>query len=153
VSSVDTVRGINYQHCHALLAALDVAADQNFAGIRVEGTDDVLDLEIHAQSDVSGAGTVVVRGLQMKSRMQPYTWTKSELLAIVQRWAGRPVSATSEFAFLTDGELSRSGRAVAEALEAARGGDLGPIAAFLDVSISDPVCAVAAEREVPQLDE
>ena len=45
----------------------------------------------------------MVRGLQMKSRMQPYTWAQSELLAIVRQWAGRPVSATSEFALLTDG--------------------------------------------------
>lgn len=145
MGGVDTVRGINYQHCHALLAALDVAADQAFAAIRVEGTDDVLDLEIHAESQTSGAGTVVVRGLQMKSRMQPYTWAKSELLAIVRRWAGRPVSATSEFALLTDGELSPTGRDVAAALEAARGGDMGPIAAFLDVSVGDPLCAVAAK--------
>lgn len=145
MSGVDTVRGINYQHCHALLAALDVAADLDLAGIRVEGTDDVLDLEIHAESHISGAGTVVVRGLQVKSRMQPYTWAKSELLAIVRRWAGRPVSSTSEFALLTDGELGPTGRAVAAALEAARGGDAGPIAAFLDVSVTDPLCAVAAK--------
>ena len=40
VSGVDTVRGINYQHCHALLVALDVAADAALVGIRVEGTED-----------------------------------------------------------------------------------------------------------------
>ena len=151
MSGVDTVRGINYQHCHALLAALDVAADPSLVGIRVEGTDDVLDLEVHAAAPGLGAGagqTVVVRGLQMKSRLQGYTWAKGELLAIVRRWAGRPVSATSEFALLTDGELGPSGQAVAEALEAAGGGDMGPLAEFLGVSASDPLCAVAAKATI-----
>ncbi len=46
VSGVDAVRGINYQHCHALLVALDVAAEPTLVGIRVEGTEDVLDLEV-----------------------------------------------------------------------------------------------------------
>jgi len=150
VSGVDAVRGINYQHCHALLAALDVAANPNLAGIRVEGTDDVLDLEVHAVSPGAGAGvgTVVVRGMQMKSRLQPYTWAKAELLAIVRRWAGCPVSATSEFALLTDGELGPSGRLVADALDAARDGDLGPIAAFLGLGAADPLCALAAKATI-----
>ena len=90
----------------------------------------------------------MVRGLQMKSRMRPYTWAQSELLGIVRRWAGRPLATTSEFALLTDGELGPTGRAVVDALEAARSGDVGPICAFLAVSPADPLCAVAAKAQI-----
>lgn len=148
VSGVDTVRGINYQHCHALLAALDVVADPSLAGIRVEGTDDILDLEIHSGSHTQDAGTVVSRGLQMKTRLKPYTWARSELVAIVRRWARCTISATSEFTLLTDGELSPTGLAVAEALEAARSGNAVPVAGLLGISATDPLCAVAARMSI-----
>ena len=147
VSGVDTVRGINFQHCHAVLVALEVVTDEKLAGIRVEGIDDVLDLEVHAPTP-DRSRTVVVRGLQMKSRMRPYTWAQSELLKIVQRWAGRPLATTSEFALLTDGELGPSGREVAAALESARSGDTNPIAAILGVQATDPLCALAARVEI-----
>lgn len=148
VSGVDTVRGINYQHCHALLAALEVVLDPNVVGIRVEGTDDVLDLEIHAIAPDSGVEPFVVRGLQMKSRLQPYTWAKGELLDIVRRWASRPVSSRSEFVLLTDGELGPSGRQVQEALRIAADGDLDPIAEFLGLATHDPLVAVAARASI-----
>jgi hypothetical protein len=147
VSGVDAVRGFNYQHCHAVLVALDVAADPGMAGIRVEGTDDVLDIEVHAPG-LAGSETVVVRGLQIKSRMRPYTWAKADLLTILRRWAALPVSAASEFFFLTDGELGPSGRDVAGSLEAARRGDFRPIAGLLDVGVSDPLCGVAGRVRV-----
>lgn len=147
MSGVDTVRGINYQHCHALLVALDVAADRTLVGIRVEGTEDVLDLEVLCPSP-SGGSPVVVRGVQMKSRVAPYTWAKGELLKIFRRWADLTASKSAAFDFLTDGELAASGHLVVAALDAARGGDLGPIAELLGVADTDPMCKVAPRVRV-----
>lgn len=147
MGGVDAVRGINFQHCHALLVALDVAADDKLAGVRVEGIDDVLDLEVHAVGSNGDPG-VVLRGLQMKSRKQPNTWAQGALLGVVQRWAALPLSAHSEFVFRTDGDLGPSGAAVAKALDAARDNDLTPIAGLLGVPVDDPLCAVMARASV-----
>jgi hypothetical protein len=84
----------------------------------------------------------------MKSRIRPYKWAQSELLDIVRRWTSRPLANSSEFVLLTDGELGPTGRAVADALDVARSGDLGPISAFLAVSPVDPLCAVASRAQI-----
>lgn len=147
MSGVDTVRGINYQHCHALLVALDVAADPALLGIRVEGTEDVLDLEVLGPSSSNGS-PVVVRGAQMKSRIAPYTWAKGELLTVFRRWADLTASKSAAFEFLTDGQLAPSGHVVVAALDAARGGDLGLIAALLGIADTDPICEIAARVRV-----
>ncbi|MGM7423945.1 hypothetical protein [Cellulosimicrobium sp. CpK407] len=147
MSGVDTVRGINYQHCHALLVALDVAADPALVGIRVEGTEDVLDLEVLGPGP-SGGSPVVVRGAQMKSRIAPYTWAKGELLGIFRRWAGLAASKSAAFDFLTDGELASSGHLVVAALDAARSGELALIAELLGVADTDPMCKIAARVRV-----
>lgn len=44
MGGVDTMRGINYQHCLDLQLVLEVATDPGLSGIRVEAVDDVLDL-------------------------------------------------------------------------------------------------------------
>lgn len=147
VSGVDTVRGINYQHCHAMLVALDVAADPTLVGIRVEGTEDVLDLEVLGPGP-SGGSPVVVRGAQVKSRVAPYTWAKGELLNIFRRWADVTVSKSVAFEILTDGELAPSGHVVVAALEAARGGDLGPFAGLLGIADTDPMCKIATSVRI-----
>src|SRR3954453_10093611 len=134
------------QHCQAILTALDVAADDSVLGIRVEGTVDALDLEVIAEGP-SGAGPLVVRGLQMKSRQQPHTWARAELLAIVHRWAELPVSADSEFSFLTDGVLGPSGYAVAAALDEARDGKYDFVAELLGVDVADPLFVVMARAQ------
>ncbi|GAA5229900.1 ATP-binding protein [Arthrobacter cryoconiti] len=147
MSGVDTVRGINYQHCQAILIGLDIAADDSVLGIRVEGAVDALDLEVIADSP-AGAGPFVVRGLQMKSRLQPYTWARAELLAIVQRWTELPLSANSEFSLLTDGALGPSGYAVAAALDEARDGKYDAVAELLGVDAEDPLCAVMGRARI-----
>lgn len=147
MSGVDAVRGINYQHCQAILTALDVVDDDSVLGVRVEGTVDALDLEVIAEGP-GAAGPVVVQGLQMKSRQQPHTWARAELLAIVGRWAELPVSADSEFSFLTDGGLGPSGQAVADALDEARDGKFEAVAELLDVGVDDPLCAVMARARI-----
>ena len=147
MSGVDTVRGINYQHSQAILTALEVAADNSVLGIRVEGAVDALDLEVIADAP-NGAGQFVVRGLQMKSRIQPHTWARAELLAIVHRWAGLPLSANSEFALLTDGVLGPSGYAVAAALAEAGDGRFDAVAVLLGVDVDNPLCAVMGRARI-----
>lgn len=147
MSGVDTVRGINYQHCHAILIALNVAADTSVLGIRVEGAVDALDLEVIADAP-GGAGPFVVHGLQMKSRLRPYTWARAELLDIVQRWARLPLSADSEFSLLTDGALGPSGYVVAAALDEARAGSYDAVADLLGVDVQDPLCAVMGRARI-----
>lgn len=147
MSGVDTVRGINYQHCQAILTALDVASDDYLLGIRVEGTTDALDLEVIAKGAVEGE-SVLIRGLQMKSRQSPYTWAQAELLTIVRRWAELPFSAESEFIFLTDGALGPSGQAVAMALDEARNGSFESVASLLGVAVGDALCAVMARATI-----
>jgi ribosomal protein S13 len=46
VSGVDTVRGIGFQQAHAILAALDILDDADLGSLRVEGIDDVVDIEV-----------------------------------------------------------------------------------------------------------
>lgn len=46
VGGADTYRGIAYQHAQAVLSALDVMQSDVFAAIRVEGADDVIDIEL-----------------------------------------------------------------------------------------------------------
>lgn len=147
MAGVDAARGFNYQHCHEVLSALAVLADSSVAGIRVEGDDDVIDIEVHAFGKADGE-TRVVRGIQVKARMRPYVWAKGDLIRVFRRWAALPLSATAEFTFQTDGELGPSGREFARALEDAARGEYGPIAGLLDVDSSDPLCAVAGQARV-----
>jgi len=147
MSGVDAVRGFNYQHCHAVLIALEVAMDPDLAGIRVEGDDEALDIEVHSIAGPERE-TVLVRGFQVKSRKPPYTWGKADLLAILRRWVALPMSASSEFIFLTDGKIGPSGREVQTALEAARLGDFERIAELLGVTAVDPLCGRAGRTSI-----
>lgn len=145
MGGVDTVRGINYQHCHAVLVALDIISDPGLSAIRVEGTEDVMDLEVHAAAD---GDTVVVKALQMKSRLAPYTWGKSELLNILGRWVRLGVASDAKFEFVTNAALGRTGAAVVAALDAAHEGNLAPIAELLDISERDPVARMMSRVRV-----
>jgi hypothetical protein len=153
VGGVDAVRGMNYQHCHAILQALDIISDPELVAIRVEGVEDISDLEIHAADGVQIAGpvpsdTVVIRAIQVKSRLAPYTWARAELLDIFRRWASLKVAETAAFELVTDATLGPSGVAVVEALGAAHSGDLTSIASLLDVALDDPACQVMTRVHV-----
>lgn len=153
MAGVDTVRGINYQHCHAILTALDVLGDDELAGIRVEGTEDLLDIEVHALAGAhvtSGepAQTVVVRALQVKSRIAPYTWSRGELATVLRRWTSLPLAATAKFEFVTDAPLGPSGQAVADALLAAEAGDTGALGDLLATESGDSLRDIASRVSV-----
>ena len=125
MSGVDTVRGIGVQQAHGILAALDVLDDADLGSLRVEGTDDIVDIE------VIGADGKLRTGKQIKTRSADYTWGKAALLEILLRWAELPGAATASFEFITDGRLGPTGQEVAAALEEAGKGQLEPLAALL----------------------
>lgn len=113
VGGVDTYRGIAYQHVQAVLSALDVLESDAFAAIRVEGIDDVIDIEL-----LDGSGRVVI-GKQAKVRSDAYAWSKADLVGLLRRWAGVDAPDDAVFQFVTDGRLGPSGEQVRDALAAA----------------------------------
>jgi hypothetical protein len=144
VGGVEAVRGIGYQHAHAVLTALDVLADENLGAIRVEGVEDVMDIEVHAND-----GTVVL-AKQVKVRSEKYSWGKKALLDVMRAWAALPVAAGASFEFLTDGRLGPSGEEVRRALETAADGNFGQLAALLGEAESSPICEILSRAQVRQ---
>jgi hypothetical protein len=144
MSGVDTVRGIGYQHAQSVLTALEVLRDANLQAIRVEGVEDVLDIEVH---DARGR---LVHAKQVKIRDDAYTWGEEELLNVLRRWAALNLGAQATFEFLTDGRLGPTGEAVRSGLVSASNGDLAPIATILGVASSDPICTIVGRASIRQ---
>ncbi|MFJ1764688.1 NACHT domain-containing protein [Amycolatopsis sp. NPDC088138] len=142
MSGVDTVRGIGYQQAHAVRMALDVYADDNLGALRVEGTEDVMDIEIH---DILGA---IVAAAQLKSRVSGKTWGRKELLAILRTWATLDIAKTASFELITNGKLGPTGDTVRNALEAAAEGDLTALAELLDTDVASSVCRVLSRARI-----
>ena len=134
MAGTDTVRGIAYQQAQAVLAAIDLLDDGELAAIRVEGIDDVVDIEF-----LSDAG-LVQAGKQVKIRASAYTWGKEDLLKVLKRWATVPKTAGATFEFLTDGRLGPTGEDVQRALEQAAAGFPSDLALLLGVPAESEVC-------------
>ena len=117
MSGNDTVRGIGYQQAQAVLVALDVLDDSNLGSMRVEGRDEVVDIEVFERS---GALSLA---MQVKTRVDKYAWAQGELHAVLMRWVALPESQHASFEFLTDGRLGPSGEHLQHALAAAAEGD------------------------------
>jgi hypothetical protein len=131
VGGVETSRGIVYQNAQAALAALDVLMSPDLGSIRVEGTEDILDIEIF---DTSGR---LVAGQQVKTRDAVRPWGKKPIIDAIHRWA-ELADPSTRFEFVTDGLLGPSARTLQQSLESAADEDLGPLADFLDVDKTDP---------------
>ena len=144
MGGVEAVRGIGYQHAHAVLTALDVLNDENLGAIRVEGVEDVMDIEVHALD-----GTVVL-AKQVKVRGEGYSWGKKALLDVMRVWANLDIAAGTAFEFLTDGRLGPSGMEVSAALEAAADGSFGQLAGLLNEAESSPICEILSRARVRQ---
>jgi hypothetical protein len=136
VAGVDTYRGIAYQHAQAILLALDLLEHPVATMLRVEGVDDVIDVEL-----LDDAGRIVM-GRQMKVREDTRTWGQAELLGVLRRWAELDVTDDATFAFVTDGRLGPTGEAVRDALGAAAEGRCHELATLLD----EPVGSTAVRR-------
>ena len=129
---MDTARGIAYQQAQAVLHAIDMLDEPDAAFLRVEGTEDIIDLEVLASDRTQ------ISGCQFKTRQEPYTWSKGDLLAVLKRWGGTQASEAARFSFVTDGRLGPSGEKVAAALAAAASGNLQAISALLGVEVDSP---------------
>lgn len=141
MGGVHTVRGIGYQHAQAILAVLDAFGDPEFAAVRIEGVDDVVDVEVLDRSDT------ILLGLQIKTR-ETRTWGKVELLGVLHRWAKLRTAANARFEFVTDGRLGPTGRKVAAALEAAHAGDTAILAGLLGEPASSAVCTKLSHARI-----
>ncbi|KQV16009.1 MULTISPECIES: AAA family ATPase [unclassified Kitasatospora] len=144
MSGVDTVRGIAYQQAQGVLAAVEVVANLDLGSVRVEGTDDAVDIELLARD-----GTLR-HAIQVKVRASEYTWGETALLAILRRWAALPDAAHASFEFLTDGRLGPSGQAVQRALEEAATGRSKALATLLGVNVDDPVYLALGKASIRQ---
>jgi hypothetical protein len=142
VSGVDTVRGIAYQQAQAVLAALDVLDDLDLGALRVEGVDDIVDIELFTI-----AGTVH-HVKQVKTRVERYAWAEAELVAVLRRWARLPDAARASFEFLTDGRLGPSGEKVQSALEDAAHGCPQALADILGKDATGAACTTLAHARV-----
>jgi hypothetical protein len=134
VAGVDTVRGIAYQQAQAVLEALALLDDADADCIRVEGVDDVIDVEV---LDAHGR---TLSAKQIKVRSEGYTWGKSELLQVLRSWGDLQAADDAEFEFVTDGRLGHSGEAVRRALDAARVGDRGPLSFLVGQPPTSELC-------------
>lgn len=144
MSGVDTYRGIAYQHAQAVLCALDVLESDALAAIRVEGADDVIDIEL---LDLHGRVAV---GKQAKVRSDGYTWAKADLIGLLRRWAAIDAPGGASFQFVTDGRLGPSGEEVRDALTKAAAGHRGPLAHLLGEEPDGDIVRRAARATIVQ---
>ncbi|MDR7172538.1 hypothetical protein J2W56_006303 [Nocardia kruczakiae] len=138
MSGVDAAAGFAYQHAQAVHRVLDLAEDSALGFVRVEATNDVVDIETHT---VDGRLRSVE---QFKRRGLLYTWGKGELVAELARWSKLGSSyADTSYAFVTDGRLGPTGRGVLDALKAAHAGypdKLAALAQTQGVALDFDVC-------------
>ena len=107
MSGVDAYRGINFQGAVALQVGIELLEDPGRGNaLRIEGLEDIADIET-----LDGVGAVL-RTIQVKSRAEPNTWGRADIIAILGRWNGTGVA----FEFVTDGMLGPSGIIVRQAL-------------------------------------
>lgn len=144
MSGVDTVRGIGYQQAQAVLEAIAMLDDPRAASIRVEGTDDVLDLEI------LDASNQLLAGRQYKTRTGKYSWSQAQLVAVLRRWASLPGASAARFEFVTDGKLGPSAQALATALDTAGRGDRAAIGALLNEPVDGLITQHIARAVIRQ---
>lgn len=147
MGGTDTYRGIAYQHAQAVLSALDVVGAEDYAAIRVEGRDDYFDIEL------LDADERIVLAKQVKVRAEPYTWSKSDLLLMLRRWAAADAPESASFEFVTDGSLGPSGEKVRNALVAASAGRREELAALLGEEPNSAVVWRAARVRIVQDDQ
>jgi hypothetical protein len=127
MSGIDTAGGIAYQHAQAIHLALALAEDENYKRIRVEGDNDVIDVELW-----SATGDLI-KGAQFKRRRDAYTWGQQELIDELTRWSAlNQQQPLATYNFITDGRLGPTGRNVQFALLNAAEGDLAAIGLLLE---------------------
>ncbi len=143
MGGVETSRGIAYQNAQGVLTALEVLNNDSLAGMRIEGSADILDIETYRTS-----GTLAV-GKQVKTRVSSRPWGKAPILDAINRWLLLDI-ADADFEFVTDGVLGPAASELGDALDRARDGHSQPLAAFLELDDSDPRLTRLARTKVRQ---
>jgi Cap4-like dsDNA endonuclease family protein len=117
VSGPNAIRGFNFQTAVAVRSALDLLADPHMAAIRVEGAQDIVDLEIIDTADAT-------RHLaQIKARSTTTPWSAAELGAVIAEFAKVNDADQATFAFVTDGHFGpKLAEKLIPALDATAGG-------------------------------
>lgn len=122
----DTIRGITVQLAVACELAVAVAVDDRLTALRVEGADDIADLELRADDRL-------VRLVQVKSRAEHRLFSPAEVAELVRRCAA--VDAET-YELVTDAGVSRD----------ARQAILGPAEALADGRPLSPSQLATLER-------
>lgn len=123
MGGVSASAGFAYQHAQAVHRVLDLVDLDGDSYVRVEATNDVVDVEIYTGDDT------LVQAAQFKMRDQKYTWGATELVSELVRWSSMAATyPEARYEFVTDGRLGPTGRQVQEALEAVRHGRMAALA-------------------------
>lgn len=126
MAGTDTIRGIAYQQAHAIHLAIDLVEQGPGHQLRVEGTDDVVDVEV---LDADG---VLLGAHQMKSRSGS-PWTPKLIADVFRRWANLD-APNSAFTFVTNGELGPGAQAISDALASTEPGRAARLAKKLGIA-------------------
>ncbi|MGP5523691.1 hypothetical protein ACTXM3_10395 [Glutamicibacter arilaitensis] len=108
MAGTDTIRGIAYQQAQAIHLAIEIVELYPEHQIRVEGMDDVVDVEV---LDADGR---LVSAYQMKSRSSA-PWTPKPIADVMRRWADLNVP-DAMFKFVTNGKLGPGAQTLSEIL-------------------------------------
>jgi len=130
VAGTDALRGFAYQQIQAVHIALDVLdGTLKGAAIRVEGVDDVVDIEV---LDEDGR---LVHGVQVKTRSTG-PWTPAMIKRTLRRWA--PINtAGASFRFVTDASLGPAAQELAAVLDTAGPSRIPALMDLLDIDAGD----------------
>lgn len=109
MAGTDAAKGFTYQHGQAVLRIIELAQEPSHTAVRVEGRDDVVDLEI---VDKSGS---IAYACQCKVRAER-AWGRADLLTVLQRWSAVDDSKDAQFEFITDGTLGPSAKQLVQSL-------------------------------------
>lgn len=82
VSGVGAAAGFAYQHAQAVHRVLDLAEDPTLGFVRVEATNDVIDVETYTADQRLWSAS------QFKRRDRAYTWGKAELMTETRAMVG-----------------------------------------------------------------
>lgn len=126
MAGTDALRGFAYQQIQAVHIALDIL-DGTLKGsaLRVEGIDDVVDIEV---LDENGC---LVHGVQMKTRSTG-PWTPAMIKQTLRRWA-LINTAGAAFRFVTDAALGPSAQTIADVLDTTGADRIPALMGLLDI--------------------
>ncbi|GLJ61657.1 hypothetical protein GCM10017576_17870 [Microbacterium barkeri] len=126
MAGTDTIRGIAYQQAHAIHLAIEIVEQYPEHQLRVEGTDDVVDIEV---LDADGR---LVGAHQIKSHSGA-PWTPKPIADVMRRWADLNEPGAT-FTFVTNGELGPGAQTLSDILASSEPNRTDRLATELGVS-------------------